>query len=124
VRRYNDPTGASYNRYEAIQLRTNGTMIYTVQDGDIVPFYSVTVLPSSPTVAEIVYLDASLGIADIELNPVNTEYIIMRIDSGSAFTCTITVPLTYTINGCDDYVLSVGGETVHLLLSGTNYLSI
>jgi len=119
-----EPAPILYNRYESIQLQTNDTTIYTVAAGDVIPFYSVTVLPVSTTTAEVVYLDALMAPSDIELNPVNTEYTILRIDSGSEFTCTITVPVGYTINGCDDYVLYIGGETVRLLLSGTNYLSM
>jgi len=119
-----EPAPVLYNQYESIQLRTNGTTIYTVRDGDVVPFYSVTILPVSETTATVVELNALLAPADITLNEANTEYIIMRVDAGSAFTSTITAPVGYTINRAASYELALGGESVHLRLSGTNYISI
>jgi hypothetical protein len=127
-----DSSGATVELGDEVILYKQGDGVHLVFNANTNNWYSV--LPASSVINKITYLESRLSQivtldsltspVDFELDPTYIEYTILRIDEGSEFLCTINAPLGYTIAGDSKYELSLGGETVHLLLSGTNYFTI
>lgn len=113
-----------YNQYESITVRVDTENTYELSGDNIVPFFSNNYSPVSPTSAELIYLNALTSDAEVTLSDDNSEYIIVRTDIGSSFTATINAPIGYTIENTSSYELTLGGESVHLMLIGNNYYSI
>lgn len=114
-----------YNQYESITVRFNNGKYYVIKDDNIVPFSTtISYSTAEPTAAQIIELNAELSNVSVALNEFNSQYTIVRTDLGSSYTATIIAPTGYTIQNESSYTLSVGGESVDLLLSGTNYYRI
>jgi hypothetical protein len=113
-----------YNQYESVALEEDSFKIYEINNGVVVPFFSTIVMPVSATSAVLIEMNALSTNVAVTLDVDNTEYIVLRIDAGSSFIATINAPVGCTIAGSATYTLTVGGETVHLLLVGTNYYPV
>lgn len=113
-----------YNQYESITVRVTDENYYEVSGNSVVPFFSISYSTATPTAAQIIELNALSADVETTLTEDNTEYIIIRTDTGSSFTATINAPVGYTIENTSTYALSLGGESVHLILAGTNYYGI
>lgn len=108
---------------ETTTLTQEGSTYYILNDNTIIPFYSVIVSTASPTAAQLVILNSDIADVSYTLISNNTEYIITRQGTG-VNAVTINAPYGYTIDNSSTYTLDVVGESVHLLLSATNYILI
>jgi len=112
-----------YQKNEMISFVSSGLLYYRVSGNSVLPVNNVITIHAAATDVIDLALDATPGPIVANIANGTVEVIAIRIDA-TINSVTIMPPPGFTINGSASYALTNEGETVHLLLSGSNYYSI